>query len=226
MKKTWKKAIMVPAFGVALLLSACSGQGGQGAGGADGSNQNMTNKTVHDGDKNLDDASIIPSETGVKKETTNQDGKTYSGTGQDLYGSIGSSGVHEGGISSYFESILKGEGITGVHVFVIDDTVVLARAKPEKTSHEYDDMQQDVLKGTRGMSGKGDPKGTKAKGADGDNLKQARAKINDMFDGHVKILTTTDPKTTQLTKRIKKEIKDSSYKAASDDVLMLLKMTK
>lgn len=228
MKIRWKTAVSVPVLSVTMMLSACAGQGQQGAGSANKSNTNMTNVAQHGNRSttNLNDGSVIPSETSEKTRTTNAQGTTYSGMGQDIYGSIGSSGVHEGGISSYFESILKGEGINGVNVFVIDDTVVLARAKSEMTSHQYDHVQRDVLSGTRGMSGKGDPHGLRSGKTGGDNLDQARAKINEMFNGNVKILTATDPKTPDLVNRITSELKSSSYKSASHDVFTLLNMTK
>lgn len=225
-----RKWMLIPALGLALTFTACSNEESQGVGAENNEHTrtemdaDMTNET----NKDLNDADVIPSETGDKKETTNRDGKTHSGMGKSLYGSIGSSGIYEGGISSYFESILKGEGISGVHVFVIDDTVVLARAKPETTSHQYDSMQKDVLNGNEGKSGKGELEGNKQRSNrnDGDNLKQARKKMNEMFSGNVKILTVTDQKTMQLTKNIKKEIKNGAYQKAADDVLKLLKMTK
>lgn len=68
--------------------------------------------------------------------------------GHDIYSSIGSSGIHEGGISSYFGSLLESEGITGVEVFVVDDSVILARNKKQTTSHQYDNLQNQVLSGT------------------------------------------------------------------------------
>lgn len=217
-------SMVVVALTVVLGLSACGTQNGQGSGGAADAGKHSTTNTANK--KHRSNGLIIPSETGDKKQTTNQNGHPFSGKGEDLYGSIGTSNVHAGGISSYFESILKGEDIQGIHVFVVDDTVILARAKPKTTSHQYDNMQKDVLNGHKGMSGKGEPEGKPTKGADGDNLKQAKTKIDDMFEGHVKILTTTDGQTPKLANRIKKEMKQSSYQAATKDIRKLLQLTK
>lgn len=221
MKNTWIKIIF--AIGLAILLSACNAEDDQDE-AMDGTS-NINNVSHHPTD--VDDPSIIPSETGEKKETTNKHGTTNNGMGTDIYSSIGSSGIHEGGLSSYFGSILDGEGITGVEVFVIDDSVILARNEKQTTSHQYDQMQNDVLSGTDGMSGKGEPKGVNdSQKASHDNLDQAKAQINKMFSGNVKILTVTDPKALDLIASIKENIKSSSYQAASDNILSLFKMTK
>src|SRR5699024_12484536 len=92
--------------------------------------------------------------------------------------------------SSHFESVLKGKGITGVKVFVVDDSVVLARTKKETTSHEYDQMQRNLLSGTEGMAGKGELKGVEGSQNEDeksyDSLDQAKNEINEMFNGNVK----------------------------------------
>lgn len=226
MKTVWKGPILMLFLGMILIVSAC--QNDQGAADA---NELQDGKTMdvadhHQGDVNNPD--IIPSEISDKTSTTNRDGTTYSGMGNSIYGSIGSSGIHEGGVSSYFESILKGQGITGVKVFVIDDSVVLARNTKETTSHEYDHTQNDVLSGTRGMSGHGEPPAGVNKDRDKsyDNLDQAKEEINDMFNGDVKILTVTNPKAVDLINRIKDDIQSSSFSTASEDVLTLLEMAK
>lgn len=221
MKNTWKKITLV--FGVAIMLSACN-TNQEGAVGDDGTN--IDNVSHHPTD--VDDPSVIPSETGDKTETTNKHDSTYNGMGNDIYGSIGSSGIYEGGLSSYFGSVLEGEGITGVEVFVVDDSVILARSKEQTTSHEYDDLQNDVLSGTEGMSGKGEPQGVEdsPKKVSHDNLAQAKAQIKKMFNGNVKILTVTDPAALDLIKSIKENIKSESYQTASNEILTLFQMTK
>lgn len=220
MKNTWKKITVVT--GIAIMLTACNVDNQEEA---IDDTANINNVANHPTD--LNDPSVIPSETGDKKETTNQHGSTYNGMGNDIYGSIGSSGIHEGGISSYFGSILEGEGITGVDVFVVDDSVILARNKEQTTSHKYDNLQNDVLRGTEGMSGKGEPKGVKdSQEESNDNLDQAKAEINDMFNGNVKILTVTNPKALDLIESIKENIKSESFEAASNDILELFKMSK
>ncbi|AVR00765.1 hypothetical protein ACTWPF_01910 [Oceanobacillus sp. M65] len=175
--------------------------------------------------ENMNDPDIIPGVSRDKKDTTNNSGSTYSGMGQNLYSTIGTSGVHEGGISSYFESILEGEGITGVKVFVVDDSVILARNKAENTSHEYDTMQRNLLSNTEGMSGKGEPDGAGNGAQIDDNLSQAMKKMDEMFNGNVKVLTVTNPESADLIEGIKEKIMDSSYEEASSDLLELLNMT-
>lgn len=228
MIKIRKSMIATLIFGIVLLLSACTDTNPE-AMDQPNNEDNLTNVSDHDAHstRDLNDPSVIPSETSDKTRTTNEDGTTYSGMGQNIYSSIGSSGIHEGGISSYFESILEGRGITGVKVFIVDDSVVLARKKADTTSHEYDNMQRDLLSGTEGMSGKGEPKGiNSSQDENHDNLHQAKNEINDMFNGNVKILTATDPNAVTIIERIKEDIKSSSYQSAADDLLKLLKMTK
>lgn len=221
-------------IGISIIaaLSACTNKEEEPR--AAGANNGVNTSDVVDNpptdDSNLDNPFIIPSESGDKTETTNEYGTQYKGMGNNIYSTIGTSGIHEGGVSSYFESILKGEGITGVKVFVVDDSMILARNNPATTSHEYDDMQRDLLSGTEGMEGKGEPRGVedsqKEDGNMHDNLKQAQNQINEMFDGNVKILTVTNPDATVLIDQIKEAIMNNSYQNASEDLHKLLEMSK
>ncbi|WP_188456778.1 hypothetical protein [Virgibacillus oceani] len=229
MNKLWKRAVIVLMIGITMVLSACNDQDEDAVDTNDSNGTNTTNMANHTNGnhENLNNPDIIPSENSDKTRTTNENGATSSGMGQNIYSSIGSSGIHEGGVSSYFESILEGVGITGVKVFVVDDSVVLARNKQQTTSHEYDDMQRDLLSGTEGMSGKGEMKGIKDNGPKTfDNLDQAKSKMNEMFNGNVKILTVTNPKAVDLIEGIKENIMDSSYEAASEELVELLNMAK
>ncbi|MEN1967120.1 hypothetical protein WMZ97_03480 [Lentibacillus sp. N15] len=226
MKILQKGPILLFILSIILIVSACQNNNDEAIGADELNNGQNVNVNDHN-QSHLNDPDIIPSEISDKTHTTNREGTTYSGMGNSIYGSIGSSGIHEGGVSSYFESILKGQGITGVKVFVIDDSVVLARNTAETTSHEYDNMQNDLLSANRGMSGHGEPEGIKnTKEKSYDNLDQAKEEMNDMFNGNVKILTVTDSKAVDLIERIKKNIKSSSYSSASNDVLTLLNMAK
>lgn len=202
------------------LLAACT-EGDN----AEESTEHPNMEEVGYSHENMNDPDIIPGVSRDKKDTTNNSGSTYSGMGQNLYSTIGTSGVHEGGISSYFESILEGEGITGVKVFVVDDSVILARNKAENTSHEYDTMQRNLLSNTEGMSGKGEPDGAGNGAQMDDNLSQAMKKMDEMFNGNVKVLTVTNPESADLIEGIKEKIMNSSYEDASSDLLELLNMT-
>lgn len=221
MKKLRKRALTIMAAGAIMVFSACTNEQEDAADQENDANGTDANNTHH----HLEDPSLIPSETGDKKLTTSEDGDVNEGIGQNIYSSIGSSGVHEGGISSYFESILEGQGITGVKVFVIDDSVVLARNKEETTSHEYDNMQRELLSGTEGMSGRGEPEGVNDNQNEShDNLNQAEQEIDRMFNGNVKVLTVTNPDAVDTIEQIRDNIMDSSYQAASEDLLKLLNM--
>lgn len=112
-------------------------------------------------------------------------------------------------------------------MFVVDDSVVLAREKQQTTSHKYDEMQSNVLSQSDGMSGKGEPEGVEgSQNESHDNLNQAKEMVTEMFNGNVKILTVTDPKAVDLINSIKENIMSSSYQEASSDLLTLLKMSK
>ncbi|GIN88108.1 hypothetical protein J6TS2_44940 [Heyndrickxia sporothermodurans] len=226
MKQTFGKW-MVPIIGVLLVLAACTSQ--QGANNRQGVNNTNTQRPMDVSTNNDRSANVIPSVDRTKKMTTNQDGNITSGMGTNVYSLIGSSSLHDGGISSHLESRLSGEGIPGIKVFVLDDTIILARAKHETTSTHYDNMQKEVLSGTRGMSGKGEKEGVKNINTDvDDNLNHAKRIMNDAFGGHVQILTITNPKAPGLIDRIKSNIKDKSpsYTQLTNDINTLVKMTK
>jgi hypothetical protein len=240
MKKIWKNAAIIS---VALFLSACSGQ------------QNLLDESVkaeesqHDDThgahqtsvydksiktRNMNDGLIIPSENGEKTQTTDEHGGTSHGAGTNVYSLIGSSGLNEGGISSHLESRLGGEGITGIKVFVLDDTVILARATPEVTSNQYDSMQEHVLNGVDGMSRKDQNKkdaanmnNTAAQDVD-DNLDKAKSYMNKVFNGNVQTLTVTNPEAVVLIEKIKNNLKAESvpYDTVSQDIITLVKMTR
>jgi hypothetical protein len=218
-KRKWK----IWGFPIAalLVLSGCSAQNGV-KGNEVGAAENLDyhdpavnkkgNGNVH-GHQNS--PNVIPSADRAKKETTNKNGQTTSGVGTNVYSLIGSSSLHDGGISSHLESRLSGEGIPGIKVFVLDDTIILARAQPEVTSTRYDELQSKVLKNTAGESGKG-------------NLDRAKELMDKAFNGHVQILTITNPKALPLIDGIKANIKldTPSYSKLSSDINTLVKMTR
>lgn len=227
MKRNWK-IWGTPFVGMLLVLGACSGQQGFHKNEADAAEQvNLHDKSLNEkgsghvhGKNNVD---VIPSVDRAKKQTT----KTSAGMGTNVYSLIGSSSLHDGGISSHLESRLSGEGITGIKVFVLDDTIILARSKPEPTSTRYDEMQNKVLKGTTGLSGKGEQDGVDRDYVD-DNLEQAKDLMSKAFAGHVQILTVTNPKAVTLIDGIKATIKadNPSYGKLSTDINTLIKMTR
>ncbi|WP_045521485.1 hypothetical protein [Neobacillus niacini] len=239
MKNIWKYAGISCA---ALYITACSGQ------------QNLMDETVKAEEghrdmhgvhqtsvydksistRNMNDGLIIPSENGEKRQTTDEHGGTSHGTGTNVYSLIGSSGLNDGGISSHLESRLGGEGINGVKVFVLDDTVILARATPEVTSNQYDSMQEHVLNSVDGVSRKDQNKkvpanmnNTAAQDVD-DNLDKAKSYMNKVFNGNVQTLTITNPEAVVLIEKIKNNLKADSvpYDTVSQDIITLVKMTR
>jgi hypothetical protein len=233
LERKWK-ILGLPLFGAILMLTACAGQNGMNeskAGAAenldyhDQSVNNKGNGNVHD----KDSVNVIPSVDRAKKDTTNKNDQTTAGIGTNVYSLIGSSSLHDGGISSHLESRLSGEGIPGIKVFVLDDTIILARAKHEVTSTRYDELQNKVLKNTSGLSGKGDLDGVDPQKLNNDdNLDRAKEVMDKAFNGNVQILTITNPKALPLIDGIKANIKSEtpSYSKLSSDINTLIKMTR
>jgi hypothetical protein len=240
MKKIWKNTAI---FSAALFLTACSAQQNmmdetvraeEGEHGTHSAHQtSVYDKSVST--KNMNDGLIIPSENGEKRQTTDEHGGTSHGTGTDVYSMIGSSGLNDGGISSHLESRLGGEGINGIKVFVIDDTIILARSTPEVTSNQYDSMQEHVLNGVDGMSRKDlnkkdatSMKNEQTVQAVDDNLEKAKSYMNKVFNGNVQTLTVTNPKAVVLIEKIKSDLKADSvpYESVSQDIITLVKMTR
>ncbi len=220
-------------FGALLMLTACSAQNGMKENEV-GAAENLDyhdpavnkkgNGNVHG---HQDSVNVIPSVDRNKKETTNRNGQTTGGVGTNVYSLIGSSSLHDGGISAHLESRLSGEGIPGIKVFVLDDTIILARAKQEVTSTRYDELQNKVLKNTAGSSGKGNLDGVDPEKLNNDdNLEKAKEMMDKAFNGHVQILTITNPKAMPLIDGIKANIKSAtpSYSKLSSDIITLVKM--
>ncbi|MEH7504516.1 hypothetical protein V7152_21290 [Neobacillus drentensis] len=235
MKKRKWKIWGLPFFGALLMLTACSAQNGMKENEV-GAAENLDyhdpavnkkgNGNVHG---HQDSVNVIPSVDRNKKETTNRNGQTTGGVGTNVYSLIGSSSLHDGGISAHLESRLSGEGIPGIKVFVLDDTIILARAKQEVTSTRYDELQNKVLKNTSGSSGKGNLDGVDPEKLNNDdNLEKAKEMMDKAFNGHVQILTITNPKAMPLIDGIKANIKSAtpSYSKLSSDINTLVKMTR
>jgi hypothetical protein len=229
LKQKWK-FWSLPLVGAILMLTACAGQNGM-KGPEVGAAENLHNESINQKGNghvhNQDSVNVIPSVDRAKKKTTNQANETTGGLGTNVYSLIGSSSLHDGGISSHLESRLSGEGIPGIKVFVLDDTVILARAKQEVTSTRYDELQNKVLKNTSGASGKGTLDGVDPEKLNNDdNLDRAKEVMDKAFNGHVQVLTITNPKALPLIDGIKANIKSKnpSYGKLSSDMITLVKM--
>ncbi|MFE8697598.1 hypothetical protein ACFYKT_14745 [Cytobacillus sp. FJAT-53684] len=237
MKIIWKNTLIISGF---LFLTACAGQENaidetvKAEGGQQHNTHGVNETSVYDtsvSTRNINDGLIIPSENGEKRQTTDEHGGTSHGAGTNVYSLIGSSGLHDGGISSHLESRLGGEGINGIKVFVLDDTVILARATPEVTSTQYDSMQEHILNGVDGMSRKDQNQADTvniAADEEDDNLIKAKSYMNKVFNGNVQTLTVTNPAAIVLIEKIKNDIKADSvpYDEVSKDIITLIKMTK
>ncbi|MGG3308142.1 hypothetical protein ABER23_12005 [Paenibacillus lautus] len=222
MNQLWSKW-RGPILGSALLLSltACLNQ--------NDNQQNAQSMEQRNADAvHLHSTDVIPSYHGPKTETTNVHGKTTSGMGMSVYSMIGSSSLHEGGVSSHVQSRLASSGIEGVKAFVLNDTIILARAESRVSSNQYDNMQQKVLSQTQGMSGKGEPNQgvIGAKSADNDNMSQAKEQVKSMFNEEVQILTVTNPQAPELIDRIASKLHGAPRdESIARDITKLLQMT-
>jgi hypothetical protein len=84
-----------------------------------------------------------------------------------------------------------------------------------------------VLKNTSGSSGKGNLDGVDPDKLNrDDNLDRAKELMDKAFNGHVQVLTITNPKALPLIDGIKANIKDKnpSYSKLSSDIISLVKM--
>lgn len=223
MKNVWKtwQGLLVGAAAI-IALSACANQSDNQVQMQSVTHGNTDAHQMH----NID---TIPSYDGPKTQTTNQFGKTTSGMGMSVYSLIGSSSLHEGGITSHVQSRLAGKGIEGVKVFVLNDTVILARAKSVISSNHYDEMQMKVLSQAEGLSGKGEPNEgiVGDKKVDSDNLAEAEEQVKAMFGGNVQILAITNPQAPELIDRIASKLHTSPADSTiAKDISKLLQMHK
>jgi hypothetical protein len=223
MKRSWK-FWCIPFLGISLMLGACSSQQGM----EENKVEAETGQDFHDENLNKKGTGHQHGETVIPSvDRTSNTEQTTNGIGSNVYSLIGSSGLHDGGISAHLESRLSGEGIPGVKVFVIDDTIILARAQQEVTSTRYDEIQNKVLKNTAGLSGKGSLDGVDPEKLNNDdNLERAKEVMNKAFNGNVQILTITNPEALPLIEGIKTNIKSATptYNKLSSDIITLVKM--
>jgi len=224
MKFTFKNGLKI--FYIAALsiaLTACA----SGQPNRDGHVQTKNLPGGHVDSSQLHNPDEIPSYHGPKTQTTNEYGKTTSGMGTTVYSLIGSSSLHEGGVSSHVQSRLNSKGIENVSALVLGDTIFLARSGPGTSSGQYDAMQQKLLSQTEGLSGKGEPnQGIVGDTKDhGDNLAHAKKQVEAMFDGKAHIVTITNSAAPKLIERINSKLKDShSDHTVAEDISRLLQM--
>lgn len=205
-KRIWIGGVLAATLAALLLLNGCST-----AKDTDNADTNVGHTADHASEMKMQrDPSLIPSENGVKQQTTNREGNTTSGMGTSVYSMIGSSGLQATGFSAHLESRLSGAGITDVKVFVFDDTVVLATAKREASGSESDSVQSKLLSPYEGLSGQGTASGQGLGGMEGtdtsphDNLSLAAARIQGfMGGGDVRVLTVVSEQAVRLVDKIR-----------------------
>jgi len=219
--KNWLSIFYIAAL--AIALTAC-------ASGQPARNDHVQTKNLpggHVDSSQLHNPDEIPSYHGPKTKTTNEYGKTTSGMGTSVYSLIGSSSLHEGGVTSHVQSRLKSKGIENVAAFVLGDTIYLARSETGVSSGQYDAMQQKVLSQTEGLSGKGEPnQGIVGDTKDhADNLAHAKKQVEAMFDGKAHIVTITNSAAPKLIERINAKLQAShSDHTVAEDISRLLQM--
>ncbi|QNK58970.1 hypothetical protein [Paenibacillus sp. PAMC21692] len=229
MTRIWLAGATAAAVAAMLLLGGCSA-----AMDTDDRDQIEAHSAEHEHQtKMLRDPSVIPSENGLKQQTTNRQGGTTNGMGTSVYGMIGSSGLHAAGFSAHLESRLSGAGIPDVKVFVFDDTVVLATAKRTPSGARYDSVQMKLLSPIEGMSGQGTAPGEGLGGITGtdksahDNLSMAAERITGfMGGGEVRVLTVENEMAVQMIDKIRTEAtaEKLSPTAIADDIRALLEL--
>ncbi|KIL42473.1 hypothetical protein SD70_00800 [Gordoniibacillus kamchatkensis] len=229
-----KATAMLTALGLAavIALPACQQRAAQNQVKAQTAAPAPPVSQPMDGHTHINDASVIPSVGSPKVRTTNEHGGTSYGMGSSVYSVIGSSGLHSEGLSSHLESRLSGAGISDVKVLALDDMVILATGSRRPASSTYDAMQQQVLSGTSGMSGKtqepGKSVGTSGTGPAGDdNLDAAEVQIKQFLGSNVKVYKVEGSQAVDTIGRIRANGSEGSVspQAVADNVRTLLKLT-
>jgi len=191
-KVAFKAAI--PAVCLVFLISACS------TAPSDKSLQmkSMQRSIPHENHSHINKISVIPSYNGPKQETTNRYGSTYSGMGMSVYSRIGSSGLSADGESGHMEAVLNVQGIHGVKVLMLGDTVVIGAKKGGASG--IDPLQSKLLSPHSGQSGvsnkntSGSTSVRKEKEMEKDHyLYQAKQRVQKLVGGQVRVLTVTHP---------------------------------
>jgi hypothetical protein len=163
--------------------------------------------------------------------TTNRHGAASNGLGTNVYSLMGSSSLHPEGLSSYIESRLKSAGVDGIRVLALDDTIILGQSDRQIATTRYDDIQNQVINGRRGTSAKGpwsknESTGTPgSKGADFNNLDEARHQIRSILGDNVRILTVSDRNAVAAMDRFKSRLNSGPVESAglADDISIIMK---
>ncbi|GAB1530703.1 MULTISPECIES: hypothetical protein [Brevibacillus] len=178
-------------------------------------------------------ATVIPSVDRDKKFTTNAHGHTYSGMGNALYSSMGSSHLHTGGPSTKLEAQLKAAGVHGVQALIVNDAVYLAPSTANTQSiNQMDPMQSHLISNYSGSSSRGhDAARTKSgSGTPGtlgtsdhqSTFAQARAQIERIYGTDTPVKVVSSKKGIKALETVKKQMKDQKNQQAMAEQLNVL----
>ncbi|WP_432775480.1 hypothetical protein AAFJ72_20290 [Brevibacillus gelatini] len=218
-------------LGIALLLAACNNQAAP--------QEPARTQSVH---PDRAGETVIPSVDRDKKLTTNAHGTTFSGMGNNLYSSIGSSHLHSGGPSTKLEAQLGAAGVHGVQALIVGDAIFLAPATANQASiNSMDPMQSHLLSNYAGSSSRGNDTANGIAGAkartnttgvlgtsDRDALfTQARTVVERLYGTDAKIWTVHSKKGIDSLEKVKKYLRDNNRdKKMADELDRLFREAK
>ncbi|GAB6990778.1 hypothetical protein [Paenibacillus pini] len=228
MKGTWVKVI-VPAFCIAMTLSACTGMQQQRQ---KAQSVRMQSQTVQPYGEHhqLNSIDVIPRIDGDKVYTTNRKGTTYSGMGSQLYSHIGTSSIHNSGGASTIESKLNAAGLSGVTILVLGDSVYVGDPNQQTHIQNSKPQQSKILSPNEGLSGKGymSSKGSGpaigTRNINESNSSLTHQEIKELYGEHVQIYTVHNKQAIAAMNRVKTSLKSGASKnTLSKDIALILK---
>ncbi|MGG4458325.1 hypothetical protein ABEX29_08450 [Brevibacillus porteri] len=178
-------------------------------------------------------ANVIPSVDRDKKFTTNAHGHTYSGMGNALYSSMGSSHLHTGGPSTKLEAQLKAAGVHGVQALIVNDAIYLAPSTANTQSiNQMDPMQSHLISNYSGSSSRGhDAAHTKSGSGTAGTLgtsdhqntfAQARTQIERIYGTDTPVKVVNSKKGIQALETVKKQMKEHKNNQTMAEQLSVL----
>ncbi|UKL00857.1 hypothetical protein [Brevibacillus brevis] len=178
-------------------------------------------------------ATVIPSVDRDKKLTTNAHGHTYSGMGNALYSSMGSSHLHTGGPSTKLEAQLKAAGVHGVQALIVNDAIYLAPSTANAQSiNQMDPMQSHLISNYSGSSSRGhdDARTKSGSGTSGtlgtsdhrNTFAQARTQIERIYGTDTPVKFVSSKKGIKALETVKKHIRDQKNQQAMAEQLNVL----
>ncbi|NTU21614.1 hypothetical protein HPY28_14920 [Brevibacillus sp. HB1.2] len=178
-------------------------------------------------------ANVIPSVDHDKKFTTNAHGHTYSGMGNALYSSMGSSHLHTGGPSTKLEAQLKATGVHGVQALIVNDAIYLAPSTANTQSiNQMDPMQSHLISNYSGSSSRGhDAAHTKSGSGTAGTLgtsdhqntfAQARTQIERIYGTDTPVKVVNSKKGIQALETVKKQMKEHKNNQTMAEQLSVL----